>query len=185
MTTPAVRARVVVLTLSACLLGAAMGQAAFDFMPAGGKMLLERALAQCEACAGIAELSAEERSADDWQGHLDDQGALDDFTEAEVATLTHYLASNLPAEGVEQLDDLPRSGREIVIVQCTVCHSIAVPMTEDRTAERWREHIRVPPHDAIGLPDEEWATLSSYLGNNAPLPVDQIPEELRRGAGGY
>lgn len=179
------RLPIVILALAACLGGAALAQPAFEFMPAGGKMLLQRALEGCDGCGDLASLAAEERSAQEWGAHLDELGALADFTEAEVATVTGYLASNLPAEGVEKIDDLPRSGREITIVQCTVCHSIAQPMTADHSVERWREHAGVPPHDAIGLADVEWDTLSSYLAHNAPIPIEQIPEPLREGAGGY
>lgn len=158
---------------------------AFAFMPSGGPQLLQQVLEACSECEGLAELAALDQDADAWRGYFEERGALGELEDHQVDTLVHYLAVNLPAEGAQTVEDLPRGGREIAVVQCTVCHTIELPMTADRSVERWREHIQVPPHDAIGLSEAEWATLASYLSLNAPVPEESIPEELRGGAGGY
>lgn len=157
----------------------------FAFMPAGGPQLLQQVLDACGECDGFAALAALDQDADAWRGYFEERGALGELEDHQVETLVRYLAVNLPAEGAQGVEDLPRGGREIAVVQCTVCHTIELPMTADRSVERWREHIRVPPHDAIGLSEAEWATLASYLALNAPVPEESIPEELRGGAGGY
>lgn len=157
----------------------------FAFMPAGGPGVLQEVLDACGECDDVAELAGMDYDAEGWRAYFADRDALGELEQAQVETLVHYLALNLPADGVESLDDLARGGAELAEVQCTVCHSIAVPMTEDRTAERWRQHEEVPPHDSLGLSDTEWWTLARYLSSNAPVPEDAIPAELLQGAGGY
>lgn len=180
-------AGITALVVAAWVLGFGLAQDddPFAFMPADGPFLLQRVLGECGECDAVAELAGTDRDAEGWRTYFADRGALEGLEQAQVDTLVHYLAGNLPAEGVDSVEDLPRGGAEIAEVQCTVCHSIALPMTEDRTVERWREHERIPPHDALGLSDREWQTLARYLALNAPVAEGAIPPELLRGAGGY
>ena len=158
----------------------------FAFMPEGGIQLLQGVLDTCGDCGTLAELSAGERSAEQWRTYLDERDALGELDEQQLQTLTRYLASAFPAEApIEEASALPPDGRTIVIFQCQVCHSIAIPMLEDRDVGYWLGHRTRPPHDAFDLTDAEWARIADYLALNAPIPEETIPEELRQGAGGY
>ena len=158
----------------------------FAFMPQGGIQLLQSVLDTCSDCGSLPELSAGERSAEQWRTYLDERGALEGMSEQQVQTLARYLASAFPAEAaIEQVSALPPDGRTLVIFQCQVCHSIAIPMLEDRDVGYWLGHRTRPPHDAFDLSDAEWARIADYLALNAPIPEETIPQELRQGAGGY
>ena len=169
------------------IVGLAMAQEdRFGFLPAGGTQLLERVLGACQDCGGLEDLSQMERAVEDWKTYLDEHGAMAEFTEEEIATLTRYLAGSFPTEApIEDISELPADGRTIVIFQCQICHSIAIPMQEDRDVGYWLGHRTRPPHDALELTEREWTMIANYLALNAPIPEDTIPEELRRGAGGY
>lgn len=181
-------------TLRAWLAGAALLTAAvavaqddrFAFMPAGGAQLVERALASCEGCDGLAAWSGAARTADEWRTYLAERSALKDLSDAETETLVRYLATAFPAdEAVEAPADLPIDGRTLVLFQCQICHSIATPMLEDRGTDSWLQHRTRPPHDGLDLTGAEWAHIANYLDLNAPIPEASIPDEMRQGAGGY
>lgn len=157
----------------------------FAFMPPGGVQLLQQALEACERCDPLSDLATRDLPAEEWRGYFDEHGALEEWSDEEVATLVTYLAVVFPADAVESVEDAPRDGRAIVIEQCQLCHAIAIPMQEDRPMDDWLQHIQRPPHDALGLDETDWQLLASYLANNAPIPQEDIPAQFRRGAGGY
>ena len=154
-------------------------------MPPDGPDVLASVLEACPTCEVVAELSIQERSAEEWQEYFTEEAALTGRSEAEVLTLISYLAINFPSTGVRDLATLPRGGRYLVMMNCQLCHSIAIPLTQTRSLERWLEHRRTSPHDSLSLNAVQWDTIAHYLTYNTPLPLEAIPEELRMGAGGY
>lgn len=156
----------------------------FSFMPLSGPELLTQVLSECGDCTDIATLAGEEGTPEEWLERFTKIGALDGLTEDQVTMLVNYLAINFP-NGATDTSSLPRGGRSMTILNCQLCHSIAVPMTQERTLDRWSQHRYMAPHDTLSLTDKEWETLAHYLTVSAPLPLEAIPEQLRRGAGGY
>lgn len=177
--------RFLVLLISLIVPTAALAQDQFSFMAPSGPELLLEILDFCDGCDDIATLAAMDLSADEWQQYFDERGALDDYFESEVTVLVTYLEINFPNARANSATTLPRGGRMMVINNCQLCHSIALPMTVERTLEAWLNHRNVFPHDSISLTSKEWDTIAHYLYNVAPIPLDDIPEQLRLGAGGY
>jgi len=170
--------------LAVSALALAVAQDQFAFMPASGQELLVAVLEGCGGCDDIPTLATWDLEADAWRQYFEEKGALADYDEKQVAVLVSYLAINFP-NGATNASSLPRSTRSMVILNCQLCHSIAVPMTQARPLERWLEHRLIAPHDGLSLTPKDWETLAHYLANVAPLPLEVIPEQLRRGAGGY
>lgn len=165
-------------------LAVSTAQDQFAFMPASGSELLVEVLDACDGCDDIPTLATYELEAEEWQQYFEEKGALADYDEKQVTVLVSYLAINFP-NGAKDAGSLPRSTRSMVILNCQLCHSIAVPMTQARPLERWLEHRFIAPHDGLSLSVKDWETVAYYLANVAPLPLEAIPEPLRRGAGGY
>lgn len=163
----------------------ALAQDPFGFMPKGGAELLAEVLSGCARCEKLSDLATRKRTAEEWRRYFDQAGVLSKLSAKEVETLTRYLAVNFPARNIQDARSLPRSGRAMVIQYCSLCHSMAVPMTQARDPAQWQGFKMRPPHDTVGLSSTEWEELANYLAINAPIPVDRIPEQLRQGAGGY
>jgi hypothetical protein len=182
-----VRIKVALLVAVAALFTlVAVAQEQFAFMPKGGAQLLREALERCSTCDEVRALASEERAAEEWKDYLEEhEGALEGLSDDEVETLAHYLATIFPAEQVEDPGSLPLDGRRLVLENCQLCHTVAIPITQDRTVEQWLELVRVSPHDAVNLDRRGWELLAGYLAFNAPIPMEQIPPELRRGGAGY
>ena len=163
----------------------ALAQDQFAFMPSSGPELLVEILDACESCDDIEALASLELEAEGWQQYFEEKGALEGYDGPQVEVLTSYLAINFPSARVKDRNTLPRGGRSMAINNCQLCHSIAVPMTQARPLARWMDHRSTVPHDSLSLTAKEWDTLATYLTLVAPLPLEAIPEQLRRGAGGY
>lgn len=173
------------LPLVALLLPAlALAQDQFSFMPPSGPELLAYVLETCDGCDDIETLAKMDLDDAGWQEYFDERDALVDLFPDEVEMLVGYLRINFP-NARATATNLPRGGRLLTINNCQLCHSIAVPMTLDRELTRWMEHRSTVPHDSLTLSAREWDTIAHYLTIAAPLPLDVIPEQLRRGAGGY
>lgn len=170
------------LAVSASALALAQDQ--FAFMPPSGQELLIAVLEACADCDDVSTLATWDLEAEEWHRYFEEKGVLVGLDEKQVAVLTSYLAINFP-NGATDASTLPRSTRNLVILNCQLCHSIAVPMTQARPLERWLDHRLIAPHDTLSLTQKDWETLAHYLTNMAPLPLEAIPEPLRRGAGGY
>lgn len=181
---PRRRAFVVSLTLLLAVLGAlgyAFAQDQFAFMPPSGPEVLTQVLETCAECDDLATLRSMELDADGWRAYFEERGVLAELDEDQATLLVSYLSLNLPSTA----GSMPMGGRDMAIFNCQLCHSIAVPMTQDRDLQRWMEHRDMAPHDGLSLTSVQWDTLAQYLTIAAPLPLEAIPEPLRRGAGGY
>lgn len=177
--------RVLVLLIPFLAPAITLAQDQFSFMPPSGPELLIEVLDGCDACDDIPTLAGMDLGAEAWQQYFEEKGALDGYFEDEVALLVSYLEINFPNARTTGPDNLPRGGRMMSINTCQLCHSIALPMTVERTLETWLNHRNVFPHDSLSLSSREWDTIAHYLARVAPIPLDDIPEQLRMGAGGY
>lgn len=162
-----------------------LAQDPFSFMPPSGPELLIEVLGVCDACDDIPTLAGMDLDAEAWRQYFEEKGALDGYSEDEVALLVSYLQINFPNARTTGANNLPRGGRSLAINTCQLCHSIALPMTVERPLETWLNHRNVFPHDSLLLSSKEWETIAHYLTSAAPIPLEDIPEQLRTGAGGY
>lgn len=158
-------------------------------LPAGGNDLLVRVLEACRTCDALAELATMERSQEEWRAYFreqqhedetlpEDEGALAELSDAEIATLTAYLALHLPLddEALGEYTDaqaLPLGGRELLRRHCTGCHSLAVSVLPDwQTREAWTDLLEDANHRGIGLSERQVTELAAYLALNPIAPED-------------
>lgn len=180
--------RSLILPVLLALGGAAASQQddMFDFIPDGGRTLLEGLRAEGLPEGVAAALAGKNGDADDWRERLDafagDTPAIAALDEWQRQTLAQYLAARapVPAEG-----DLPRDGRDMTLALCQSCHIVTVVVTQDRTREAWLGTMNSPSHVEIETTPEERQLLADYLVVNAGIPIDQIPPELRAGGASY
>ena len=164
-----------------CAVPALAQEDVFDFIPPGGKTLLEGILES--APDGLGQLS-DARSPADWMQALAD-GALPgagDLDEWEQQTLADYLAYAGP---ITDAGNLPQDGRDMALARCQSCHIITVVVTQDRTREAWLGTMNRPSHVEIELTPEERGQLADYLVVNGGIPIDQVPPALRAGGASY
>jgi len=187
------------LLLSATLL-AVPAQAAdvFDFIPAGGRTLLAKALASRPPADEVRALLSGKHTREEWlgtlRGHSRTITGLQRLNDKELLTLADYLSFNMPLPAAkvpanpaqanwEKL--LPLDGRDLVLEYCQSCHIITVVITQDRSKDAWLGSMNKPSHIQIKLTREQRDALASYLILNAAIPIDQVPEELRAGGATY
>lgn len=158
----------------------------FDFIPDGGRTLLERARAEGMPDGLVSAIAAESGDAAAWRERLTAAGAeapgvaaLDDW---QTNTLAHYLAANAPLAADAEL---PRDGRDMALALCQSCHIITVVVTQDRPREAWLRTMNSPSHVEIATTPAEREALADYLVINAGIPIEQIPPELRAGGASY
>ncbi len=157
----------------------------FDFIPMGGRTLLEEARTGGIPDDLASEIATGTGDAAAWRDRLEAAraapgiAALDDW---QTDTLAHYLAANAPLAADA---DLPRDGRDMALALCQSCHIITVVVTQERTREAWLRTMNSPSHVEIKTTPEEREALADYLVINAGIPIDQIPPELRAGGASY
>lgn len=193
-------ARAALLLLAALLLTPLPAQAAdvFDFIPAGGRMLLAKTLASRPPADEVKGLLAGKHTREEWLGYLRDHGkaitGLQRLNDKELLTLADYLSFNLPLPAAkipanpaqanwEKL--LPLDGRDFALEHCQSCHIITVVITQKRSKDAWLGSMNKPSHIQIKLTREQRDALASYLVLNAAIPIDLVPEELRAGGATY
>lgn len=164
-----------------CALPVLAQEDVFDFIPPGGKTLLEGVLAAAPDALG--QLSAP-RGAGEWMqaiadGVLPGAGDLDEW---EQQTLADYLAYAAP---VTAADDLPWDGRDMALARCQSCHIITVVVTQDRERQAWLGTMNRPSHVEVELTPEERDQLADYLVVNGGIPIDEVPPALRAGGASY
>ncbi len=186
--------------LAALLLGAAAAWAAdvFDFIPAGGRTLMARALEGRPGADEVRALLSGKRTREDWlaylRGHSKAIPGLQRLKEKELLTLADYLSFNMPLPAGkipaspaqanwEKL--LPPDGRDFALQYCQGCHIITVVVTQDRSKDAWLGTLGKPSHVQIKLTRGEREALASYLVLNAAISIDDVPEELRAGGATY
>ncbi len=178
--------------LATVVLGAGMATVAlaqedvFDFIPEGGRTLLQNARADGLSAVLEAAIASESGDADAWGGRLEaakaDVPAIEALDSWQTDTLAHYLAANAPLAADAEL---PRDGRDMALALCQSCHIITVVVTQDRTQEAWLRTMNSPSHVEIATTPAEREALADYLVINAGIPIDQIPPELRAGGASY
>ncbi|HEU0201647.1 MAG TPA: hypothetical protein VFR86_14585 [Burkholderiaceae bacterium] len=170
----------------------------FDFIPAGGRTLMARALAAKAPAEDVRALVSGKRSRDEWLKYLREHSksipGLQRLKEKELVTLADYLSFNMPLPAAKVPGNLaqanwekvlPPDGRDFALDYCQGCHIITVVVTQDRTKEAWLGTLSKPSHIQIKLNREQREALVSYLLINAAIPIDDVPEELRAGGATY
>jgi hypothetical protein len=188
------------LLLAALLAAPVAAQAAdvFDFIPAGGRTLLAKALASRPPADEVRGLLSGKHTSEEWlgtlRGHSKAITGLQSLNDKELLTLADYLSFNMPLPAAripanpaqanwEKL--LPLDGRDLVLEYCQSCHIITVVITQDRSKDAWLGSMNKPSHIQIKLTREQRDALASYLVLNAAIPIDRVPEELRAGGATY
>lgn len=158
----------------------------FDFIPDGGRTLLQNARAEGLSEALEAAIASESGDTEVWRGQLAAAKTNVPVIEAldtwQTDTLAHYLAANAPLAADA---DLPRDGRDMALALCQSCHIITVVVTQERTREAWLRTMNSPSHVEISTTPSEREALADYLVINAGIAIDQIPPELRAGGASY
>lgn len=186
------------LTLALLVPRAVLAADVFDFVPAGGRTLMSRALAGHAVDAEIGALLSGKRSRDEWLAYLRGRSAaikgLQGLDAKQSLTLADYLAHNMPLAAFKppakptQADwekALPADGRDFALRYCQSCHIITVVVTQSRTREAWLGTMGKPSHVQIKLQPAQRQALADYLVINAGIPIDDVPEELRAGGATY
>jgi hypothetical protein len=177
--------KLAVALLALAIACAALGQDQFAFLPKGGTTLLIEVLEGCGACDDLATLARFDLGAEEWLAYFEERSAFEELSEPETEVLLHYLEVYFPRDGVTGTGSLPRDGRAIIAANCHLCHTVAVAVTQERSVERWESFGMLPPHDTLRISQLEWTVVARYLTRQTPIPMERIPEVLRRGAGGY
>jgi len=157
----------------------------FDFMPVGGRALLLDLLGQVDA-ETLAEITAQDQSAEDWQAWAVSQGP--DLDDKALATFAGYAELNLPVgedvlSALEESGDatlLPPDGMDLAIAQCQFCHSLfSGYLMHDRDEIGWKGTFKSPFHSEIPMTEVERDTFAGYSATNMPLRFEDVPPELR------
>ena len=166
----------------------------FDFVPAGGRTLLERVIAAGAPQGALDTMTGESRDAQAWldwiEANRDSVAGLDALDDFESRTLAVYLEHVAPMEaagrpGNELAQELPRDGRDLTMQYCQSCHIITVTVTQDRTREAWLSTLNNPSHVEIAMDANERSLMAEYLVLNAGIPIDLVPPPLRAGGASY
>ena len=186
------------LFFAALVLGAAWAADVFDFIPAGGRTLMAKALEGRPAADEVRALVAGKRTREEWlaylRGHSKAVPGLQRLQEKELLTLADYLSFNMPLPAAKVPANLaqaswakllPPDGRDFALQYCQGCHIITVVVTQDRSKDAWLGTLGKPSHVQIKLAREQREALASYLVLNAAIPIDDVPEELRAGGATY
>jgi mono/diheme cytochrome c family protein len=171
----------------------------FSFIPPGGRTLLENIFASGTSATFITGLlSGPAQQSESWTKTLKESGTavpgIATLDERQLKTLAYYLQHNMPIEASQQPKDvtaadwsktLPPDGRDLVLTHCQSCHIITVVITQDRTREAWLGTMNKPSHVEISTTPQQREEIADYLVQNAAIPIDLVPEELRAGGATY
>jgi mono/diheme cytochrome c family protein len=200
MTITRPRARAVLLLIGALLAAPLMALAGdvFDFIPAGGRTLLAKALGSRPAADEVRALVSGKHTREEWLSYLRGHGktltGLQGLQEKELLTLADYMSFNMPLPAATVPADpaqanwdklLPPDGRDMALEYCQSCHIITVVVTQDKLKDGWLGTMNKPSHIEIKLTHEQREALASYLVINAAIPIDLVPEQLRAGGATY
>lgn len=74
----------------------------------------------------------------------------------------------------------PGPGRQLVLDNCTTCHTFVPIVVLQMTPEQWERNARDHRDRVLGLTDEEFKILYEYVTKNfnPDHPVPQLPEDL-------
>lgn len=174
----------ILLSLSAFASIAVAQDALFDFIPDGGRLLVQRLVDGGMGAAVLADKTSAPRTAADWlpllaSDALPGAAGLEPW---ERQTLADYLAYAAPLTDVATL---PPDGRDMTLSHCQSCHIVTVVITQDRPREAWLGTLGKPSHVEVPLTEAERGQLADYLVVNGGVPIDDVPVELRAGGASY
>ena len=168
------------------------------FIPSGGRTLLTDIAASKPPAGEIKSLLTAKHSRDDWSSYLAAHGkaipAMQKMTDKERLTLADYLSFHMPLPAnqvpanptsTEWTRNLPKDGRDLALGNCQGCHIITVVVTQQRSRTAWMGTLSTPSHAPIKITADEREELASYLEQNAGIPIEQVPEELRASGATY
>ena len=153
------------------------------FMPKGGRALLLGLLGAPANLAELRSIAQARRSEPEWRDFV--AARKQALTERELATLTAYLAINMPlsADAVKRDDltsALPPDGRELAWSGCQNCHSLfAGYLTQERELQAWRNIFLSPFHRELKMSPQEREEFARYSALNMPLKIEDVPQDLR------
>ncbi|MGP1677302.1 MAG: hypothetical protein ACTS6J_09110 [Burkholderiales bacterium] len=153
------------------------------FMPKGGRVLLLDLLGAPAKPAELRGIAQARRTEPEWRTFV--AARKQTMTERELATLSAYLAVNMPlSEAALTRDDLasvlPPDGRDLAWSGCQNCHSLfAGYLTQDRDVQGWRNVFLSPFHRELKISEQEREEFARYSALNMPMKIDSVPEDLR------
>lgn len=176
----------------------------FDFIPPGGDTIFKQVVNEYELSDSISEILSWDLEYEEWLEYFEKQQVNDNNilealaeeteeleylgVERKAETLLWYLTVNLPLPEEDISDDinevnLPKSGRELVLSECGVCHGMGVNFTRDYDFKRWRVLLNSRDHRGLVNEQEEYE-MAHYLEINEPIP-DLVPESWLESLPGY
>lgn len=153
------------------------------FMPKGGRALLLDLLGVPPDQMELRAIAQARRTEPEWRDFV--AARKNTLTERELATLSAYLAVNMPmsddAVKADQLASaLPPDGRDLAWNVCQSCHSLfASHLTQRRNAQGWRNMFMSPFHRELKMSPQEREEFARYSALNMPMKIEDVPEELR------
>ena len=187
-------------TLSGLLVEPLAAQTAeqLTFIPAGGRTLLTNIATSKPPADELKSLLTGKRPRDDWSSYLNAHSqavpALKSQSDKQRLTLADYLSFHMPLPAnqapanltrTDWTRTLPKDGRDLALDNCQGCHIITVVVTQQRTKTAWLGTLSTPSHAVIKMTPAEREELASYLVQNAGIPIEQVPEELRASGATY
>jgi mono/diheme cytochrome c family protein len=168
------------------------------FIPSGGRTLLTDLANSKPPTAEIKSLLTAKHSREEWSSYLSAHGksvpAIQKLSDKERLTLADYLSFHMPLPAnqvpanpasTDWTHNLPKDGRDLALGNCQGCHIITVVVTQQRTKTAWMGTLGTPSHAVIKITPAEREELASYLEQNAGIPIEQVPEELRASGATY
>lgn len=160
------------------------------FIPSGGRTLLGEIAASKPSDDELKGLLTGKRSRAQWSSYLSAHSkavpAIQQLSDKERLTLADYLSFHMPLPADTSVSrGLPKDGRDLALEYCQGCHIITVVVTQVRSKTFWLGTLSTPSHAVIKMTPNEREELASYLEQNAGIPIEQIPEELRASGATY
>jgi len=153
------------------------------FMPKGGRALLLDVLGVPPDQAELRTIAQARRTEPEWLDFVAARKKA--LTERELATLTAYLALNMPMSDAAVKRDnlasaLPPDGRDLAWNGCQSCHSLfASHLTQRRNAQGWRNVFLSPFHRELKMNPQEREEFARYSALNMPMKIEDVPQDLR------
>jgi len=153
------------------------------FMPKGGRALLLDLLGIPPDQAELRAIAQARRTEPEWRDFA--AARKNALSARELATLSAYLAINMPmsgdpAKGDKLASALPSDGRDLAWSGCQNCHSLfASHLTQRRNVQGWRNMFLSPFHRELKLSPQEREEFARYSALNMPMKIEDVPEDLR------
>lgn len=153
------------------------------FMPKGGRALLLDLLGVPPDQTELRAIAQARRTEPEWRDFVAARKSA--LTERELATLTAYLAVNMPMseDAVKRgnlASALPPDGRDLAWSGCQPCHSLfASHLTQRRQVQGWRNMFLSPFHRELKMSPQEREEFARYSALNMPMKIEDVPPDLR------